>query len=112
MGDSDLLPGSELAPRVQLEAGKEENADHAAGMLLIRGDGFADTEDRPAMTTGGERGRGIAEAGLGGGRLLEKIEDTRPIVQVIAMHEAQQTAFRGAQPMQHGAPLPKFDDAA
>jgi len=112
MADSDLLPGGELAARLQLEARKQKDADHAAGMVFVCGDGLANAEDRLAVTVGAEGRGGIAKGRCSGCGLFEKIEDANAILPVIAMHQAQEAAFRGAQPMQHGAPLPELDEAA
>lgn len=107
-----LLPGRQLAARLQLEARKQEDANHAAGMFSVRGYGFANAEDRLAMTAGTEDRCRVAETGRGCCRLLENIEDADAIMRIVAMHQAQEAAFRRAQPMQHGAPLAEPDDAA
>lgn len=81
-------------------------------MVAFRADRLSDTEDRLAMPGAAKCRGGIAEAGRGGGRLLEQIEDAGAIRCVIAVHQAEQPAFRRAQTMQHRAPLAELDEAA
>jgi len=91
-----LLPVRQLTPRFHLEAGKQEDADHAAGMAAFRADRFSDAEDRLAMSGIAKRRGGIAEAGGNGRRLLEQIEDVGAIRRVVAVHQAEEPTFRCA----------------
>jgi len=94
MDSKDLLAADEPVGFAELEAWEQKDADHAAGMLLLRADRFANAEDWLALVALGEHGRGKAK-GRGCCRcLLEQLEDARVIMTVVAAHQFQQAAFR------------------